>query len=382
MRIQRSLTLPKQSFFLLGPRGTGKSTWLKESLPHAYVFDLLDEGIYQKLLGAPSLFASELGGVPPSQWVVIDEVQRLPNLLNEVHRAIERQSRRFALCGSSARKLRRAGVNLLGGRALQRTMHPFTPAELGAPFELEAALRYGLLPIVLGSADKSGTLSSYAQLYLKEEIHGEALVRNLPGFSRFLPIAALLNGQVINVSNIARDVGVARVTVNGYLDILVDTLLCFRLSAYEAKLRVRERRHPKWYWCDPGVVRAIKGQLGPVTMEERGALFEGLVAQVIRASMDYYSAADHVHYWAPTEAVELEVDFLLTRGSRHVAVEVKSGHRSSSSWLKGLKAIQGLPGLKRRLVVYPQGPRLSLGDGIEGIPLQLFSQWLRDGQLF
>jgi len=376
------LTLPKQSFFFLCPRGTGKSTWLKESLPQAHVFDLLDEGLYQKYLGAPSLFAAELKTLPSSGWVVIDEIQRLPNLLNEVHRAIEDQGRRFALCGSSARKLRRAGVNLLGGRALQRTMHPFTPSELGSDFDLDSALRYGLLPIVLSSTDKSGTLASYAQLYLKEEIHGEALVRNLPGFSRFLPIAALLNGQVINVSNIARDVGISRVTVNGYLDILVDTLLCFRLPAYEANLRVRERRHPKWYWCDPGVVRAMKAHSGPVAMEEKGALFEGLVAQVIRASMDYYSAADKLHYWAPTEAAEMEVDFLLTRGSRHVAVEVKSGHRPSSSWVKGLKAIQGLPGLKRRLVVFPQGPRLSLGDGMEGIPLHLFSQWLKDGKLF
>lgn len=382
MRIQRPLTLPKRSFFLLGPRGTGKSTWLKESLSHSYVFDLLDEAVYQKFLGAPALFAAEVGGVDPSRWIVVDEIQRLPNLLNEVHRAIENQGRRFALCGSSARKLRRAGVNLLGGRALQRTMHPFTPVELGEHFDSERALRYGLLPIVFASADKPGTLASYTQLYLKEEIQGEALVRNLPGFARFLPIAALLNGQVINVSNIAREVGVARVTVNGYLDILVDTLLCFRLSAYEAKLRVRERRHPKWYWCDPGVVRAMKESNGPVVMEERGALFEGLVAQVIRASMDYYSAADKVHYWAPTEAAEMEVDFLLTRGSRHVAVEVKSSPRPSSSWVKGLKAISGLTGLKRRLVVYPQGPRMALGDGIEGVPLFLFSQWLREGNLF
>lgn len=382
MRIQRPLTLPKQSFFLLGPRGTGKSTWLKESLSRAHVFDLLDEAIYQKFLGAPALFAAKCGGVDPSRWIVVDEIQRLPNLLNEVHRDIESHGRRFALCGSSARKLRRAGVNLLGGRALQRTMHPFTPAELGDHFDSERALRYGLLPIVLNSADKPGTLASYTQLYLKEEIQGEALVRNLPGFARFLPIAALLNGQVINVSHIAREVGVARVTVNGYFDILVDTLLCFRLSAYEAKLRVRERRHPKWYWCDPGVVRAMKGSNGPVVMEERGALFEGLVAQVIRASMDYYSAADKVHYWAPTEAAEMEVDFLLTRGSRHVAVEVKSSPRPSSSWVKGLKAINGLTGLKRRLVVYPQGPRMALGDGIEGVPLILFSQWLREGNLF
>ncbi|MBK8872299.1 MAG: ATP-binding protein [Elusimicrobia bacterium] len=382
MKIHRPLTLPKQSFFLLGPRGTGKSTWLKESLSQAHVVDLLDETVYQRCLADPSVFQAEVGGQPPSRWIVVDEIQRLPNLLNEVHRAIESSGRRFALCGSSARKLRRTGVNLLGGRALQRFMHPFTPAELGDAFDVDQALRFGLLPVVLGSTAKAETLVSYAQLYLKEEIQGEALVRNLPGFARFLPIAALLNGQVLNVSNIARDAAVARPTVHGYLDILVDTLLCFRLPAFEAKLRVRERRHPKWYWCDPGLVRAMKRQDGPLTMEERGSLFEGLVAQLIRASMDYNSAADHVHYWAPAEAADVEVDFLLTRGARHVAVEVKSGPRPSPSWVRGLKAIQGLPGLTRRLVVYPQGPKMALGDGIEGVSLAQFSQWLREGKLF
>lgn len=382
MKIHRPLSLPKQSFFLLGPRGTGKSTWLKESLPQAHVVDLLDETVYQRCLADPSVFQMEVGAQPPSRWIVVDEIQRLPNLLNEVHRAIESQGHRFALCGSSARKLRRAGVNLLGGRALQRVMHPFTPAELGDDFDVDQALRFGLLPVVLGSTAKAETLVSYAQLYMKEEIQGEALVRNLPGFARFLPIAALLNGQVLNVSNIARDAAVARPTVHGYLEILVDTLLCFRLPAFEAKLRVRERRHPKWYWCDPGLVRAMKRQGGPLTMEERGPLFEGLVAQLIRASMDYYSAADQVHYWAPAEAADVEVDFLLTRGGRHVAVEVKSGRRPSPSWVRGLKAIQGLPGLKRRLVVYPQGPKMALGDGIEGVPLSQFSQWLHDGKLF
>jgi predicted AAA+ superfamily ATPase len=382
MKINRSLTAPKQTFFLMGPRGTGKSSWLKEMFPRAHTFDLLDESVYQKFLADPSLFSAELGGGDSSQWVVVDEIQRLPNLLNEVHRAIENKGRRFVLCGSSARKLRRSGVNLLGGRALQRTMHPFTLTEMGDHFDVDTALRYGLLPVVFGSTEKSDTLTSYAQLYLKEEIQGEAAVRNLPGFARFLPIAALLNGQVLNVSNIARDVGIARATVDGYLAILVDTLLCFRLSAFEAKLRVRERRHPKWYWCDPGVVRAMKGQTGPLAVEERGALFEGLVAQSIRAAMDYHRAADRVHYWAPTESQGIEVDFLLTQGSRHVAVEVKSGQRPSSSWLKGLRAIDGLPGLKRRLVVFPKGPPLDLGNGIQGISLAVFSQRLKEGNLF
>lgn len=382
MDIIRDLKEPKQSFFLLGPRGTGKSTWLKTVLPQAHRFDLLDESVYQKFLSDPSLFSAELALLPPSRWVVVDEIQRLPQLLNEVHRAMEARAQRFALCGSSARKLHRAGVNLLGGRALRRVMHPFTPKELGKSFDINDALRFGLLPVVWSSLEKEDTLFSYAHLYLKEEIQGEALVRNLPGFARFLPIAALLNAQILNISNIARDAAVARPTVHGYLEILEETFLCFRLSAYEAKLRVRERRHPKWYWCDPGIVRAMKRQRGPVTLEERGALFEGLVAQSIRAAIDYHHAADDVHYWAPTEGPEMEVDFLLTLGSKRVAVEVKSGTRPMSSWLKGLKAIAPLPGLTRRLVVYPQGPRLALGEGIEAVSFTQFFHWLHEGTLF
>jgi uncharacterized protein len=176
--------------------------------------------------------------------------------------------------------------NLLAGRALHRSMHPFLPEELDVRFDLEHALQYGLLPVVCDSDAKAETLAAYAQFYLKEEIQAEALVRNLPGFARFLPVAALFHGQTINVSTIARDTGVARTTVSGYLDILEETLLCFRLPAYEARLRVRERKHPKWYWCDSGIVRAMKRSFGPVVPEERGPLFEGLVAQMIRVYRD------------------------------------------------------------------------------------------------
>jgi len=174
----------------------------------------------------------------------VDEIQRLPNLLNEVHRFIEEKRLRFVLCGSSARKLKRAGVNLLAGRVLRRFMHPFVPAELGKRFDLEKALRFGLLPVVWDSAEKEETLAAYTQMYLKEEIQAEALVRNLPGFARFLPLAALFNSQVINTTNIARESGVARTTVTGFLEILEETLLCFKVPAYEARLRVRERKLP------------------------------------------------------------------------------------------------------------------------------------------
>ena len=274
---------PGQSLFLLGVRGVGKSTWARRQFPDASHIDLLDEARYQDYLADPSLFAADLQSAPPGSWVVVDEIQRLPNLLNEVHRHIEDRRLNFALLGSSARKLKAAGVNLLAGRALRKIMHPLTPAELGDDFDLEAALDTGTIPLVWVAGERRPVLESYVRLYLREEIRAEGLVRNLPGFARFLPIAALYHGQVVNISGIARDCGVARTTVQGYLDILEDTLLAFRLPAFQPRLRVRERRHPKLYWVDPGLVRAVKKLHGPIAPEERGALLEGWVLHLLRA---------------------------------------------------------------------------------------------------
>ncbi len=309
--INRIFNAPDQSFFLMGPRGSGKTTWLKAAFPDAHWIDLLSEDVYQRLLANPGLFAQELRPLQAGSWVVVDEIQRLPNLLNEVHLFIEEKRLLFVLCGSSARKLKRAGVNLLAGRALRRFMHPFVPEELGADFDLDEALGVGTLPIVWDSFNRPEVLEAYAQLYLKEEIQAEALVRNLGGFARFLPLAALFHGQVVNVTNIAREAEVARTTVSGYLDILEETLLCFRLPAYEAKARVRERKLPKWYWCDPGIVRAMKRASGPVLAEERGTLFEGLVAQTLRAYRDYRGICDDIFYWSTAGSSRVEARILL-----------------------------------------------------------------------
>ena len=381
MILSRIIKAPEQSFFLLGPRGSGKSTWLRATFPDAHVIDLLSEETYQRLLANPGHFADELRAVPTGRWVIVDEVQRLPNLLNEVHRFMEEKRLNFVLCGSSARKLKRAGVNLLAGRALHRAMHPFVPEELGAHFELEEVLRYGSLPIVWDSSAKQETLSAYARLYLKEEIQAEALVRNLPGFARFLPIVALFHGQTVNVTNIAREAGVARTTVTGYLDVLEETLLCFRLPAYEAKLRVRERKLPKWYWCDPGIMRAMKRATGGVAPEERGALFEGMVAQLLRAYKDYRGICDEMYYWAPSGRSRTEVDFLLVQGAEFVAVEVKSGNTFTETWCKGLRAVSQLKGLRRRIIVYPRGPILRTRDGIDVFPFQHFADQLAGNSL-
>jgi predicted AAA+ superfamily ATPase len=376
----RRLTPPNQSFFLLGPRGSGKSTWLRTNFPDAYVVDLLSEEHYQRLLAQPGRFADELRAIEPGRWVVVDEIQRLPALLNEVHRFGEEKRLRFALCGSSARKLKRAGVNLLAGRALPRAMHPFVPEELGEHFDLEAALRYGLLPIIWDSPERDETLAAYARLYLKEEIQAEAAVRNLPGFARFLPIAALYHGQTVNTSNIAREAGVARTTVTGYLEILEETLLCFRVPGFEAKLRVRERKLPKWYWCDAGLVRAMRGSRGAIVPEERGALFEGLVAQLLRAYRDYTGMCDSISYWS-AEQRSTEVDFVLTTGNEHVAIEVKSGANVTEKWFSGLRAMAPLAGLRRRIVVYPAGPTLRTREGIEVMSFAALAKVLAAGSL-
>lgn len=376
MLVPRVLKPPQSTFFLLGPRGTGKSTWLRMTFPEVHRTDLLSEETFQRLLANPGLFASELRAFPEGSWVIIDEVQRLPNLLNEVHRFIEERGLRFVLCGSSARRLKGAGTNLLAGRALRRFMHPFVPGEMGDRFVLEEALRFGLLPVVWSAGDREETLRAYAQLYLKEEIQAEAVVRNLSGFARFLPISALFHAQTINMANIARDAGVARTTVAGYIEILEDTLLCFRLPAFEAKLRVRERKLPKLYWVDPGIVRAMKQSRGNVSTEERGVLFEGLVAQMIRAYQAYGGLCDGFFYWSPAETTETEVDFLLARGAEFVAIEVKSGMNFVPSWCRGLRAITGLKGLTRRLVVYPGGPALRTEDDIEVLPFLSFTDLL------
>jgi predicted AAA+ superfamily ATPase len=381
--IRRRLTPPAQSFFLFGPRGAGKSTWVREELPGAQRIDLLDEARYQSYLAYPGQFADELRALPAGSTVCVDEIQRVPNILNEVHRFIEERRMRFVLCGSSARKLKQQGTNLLAGRAVRRQLHPFVPAELGEAFDLKRILTYGSLPVIWQSPSPRDALIAYAQMYLREEIQAEALVRSLPGFARFLPIAALFHGQTLNTASLARDAEVARTTVNGYLDILDDTLLTFRLPAYEARMRVREKKHPKLFWVDAGIVRAIRRHLGEPSTEEIGALFEGWVANLLRTHGDYDDELfDEWFYWAPAEAARTEVDFVLRRGRDWLAIEAKSGTKAGPDTLRGLRAIRDLPRLARRVLVH-QGRRSSVtSDGIEVWPVARLLEALQEKTLW
>jgi predicted AAA+ superfamily ATPase len=372
----------RQSFFLFGPRGVGKSTWARQCWPAARRIDLLDEGLYQAYLVDPETFAAEMRTLSQREWVVVDEIQRLPGLLNQVHRFIEESRLRFVMLGSSARKLKTSGTNLLAGRALKKTMYPLLPEELGADFSLERVLTFGSLPVITQAESKEEALRAYVELYLKEEIRAEALVRNLGGFSRFLPIAALFHSQVINTAALARDAGVARTTVNGYMDILEDTLLAFRLPALETRLRVRERKHPKLYWIDPGLVRAIKKHTGSLASEERGALLEGWVAVLLKAYGEIGGIQDEMYYWAPAESRQTEVDFILKRGREYLAIEVKSGARISNRELAGLRAVKDLPQIARRILLYNGKREMKTADGIDIWPISIFTRVLATGRLW
>lgn len=375
----RALKLPTDSFFLFGARGTGKTTLLERALKPDFSVELLSQENFILYSGDPGLFRRQLETLPPGAWVWVDEIQVLPQLLNEVHWAIEKKQLKFALSGSSARKLKKAGVNLLGGRAESKTLYPFIPSELGPDFNLEQVIQYGSIPLVFAAADKKQRLKSYVHSYLREEIQTEALVRDLPAFVRFLKVAALLHAQTLSLSSVARDVGVKRPSVENYFSILEDTLLAHRLEPFEAELRVKERKHPKFYWIDPGLVRALREDWGQDSPEEYGRYFEGLVFILLKAAQSYFGAFDEIYYWATKD---VEVDFLIKNGRQLTAIEAKSSTRFRPEDLKGLKSIKGLSRLNKRILVKPSGPDQKLEDGIEVLSFQTFQERLLKQTLF
>ncbi len=277
--IQRRLAPPTRSFFLFGPRGVGKSTWLRSSFPEAVFFDLLESRLYLEFARDPGVLEALIGKRPEGTWIVVDEIQKVPDLLDEVHRLMESRRWRFVLCGSSARKLRRKATNLLGGRALTRRLEGFSYGELGRDYDLDLSLQWGTLPSVhFGRKDAADLLNSYVHTYIREEIREEGIVRSVPPFVRFLGIAGLANGQLVNFQNIARDAAVPRSTVDVYFSILEDTLLAHFLPAYRPNLKVRERAGPKLYWFDPGVARAAAGLLfDPVDRIWKGTALETVI---------------------------------------------------------------------------------------------------------
>jgi len=350
----RRYVAPDHTFFLFGPRGTGKTTWLKQVLPDALWFDLLRTQVVLELSRKPDSFRQQVEALPRGRWVVIDEVQRMPALLNEVQALIgDRGSAyRYALSGSSARKLKRLDVNLLAGRAINRQFFPLAASELRYDVDLERVLRFGMLPQVHAEPEHAvDILDAYVANYVREEILQEALVRNLDSFARFLEVAALMNGQVVNVAGIARDAAVARPTVQGYFATLQDTLIGFWLPAWRRRAKVKEVASPKFYLFDAGVARALAGRLRePLDGLERGFLLETWMLHELRAATASLNAGGQLHYWrTPTGT---EVDFIWTRAGRAVGIEVKAASTWRPEYSSALKSLVEQGVLKRAHGVY------------------------------
>lgn len=378
----RQLTLPERSFFLLGPRGTGKTTWLRHVLPKALWFDLLRTQTFLSLSHQPELFRQQVEAMPRGSWVVVDEVQRLPALLNEVHALIAEHGRayRFALSGSSARKLRRLDVNLLAGRAINRQFFPLTSAELGHRFDLDQVLRFGLLPQIQTDPDYAlDGLEAYVSNYLREEIQQEALVKRLDSFARFLQIAALMNGQIVNVAGLSRDAAVSRPTVQGYFETLTDTLIGFWLPAWQRRAKVKEVASPKFYLFDPGVARALAGRSRePLDGSERGFLLETWVLHELRATLACQNLGGDLRYWRTPSGSE--VDFIWPCGSRAVGIEVKAATTWRSEFSTPLKGLIADGIIKTGFGIYTGTAELKDG-AVRVLPLKTFFKELAAGKV-
>ena len=373
--IERVLSLPfllqKKSHFLFGPRQTGKTSLVRHSLTGVRSYDLLDNSVYLSLSQNPSRISQELD--PRDEIVVVDEIQRLPVLLNEVHRLIEERSIRFLLTGSSARKLRRGGVNLLGGRARTKYMHPLTYRELGNQFNLFKAIERGLLPSIYLSDDPHADLEAYTGSYLQQEIVAEGVTRNVPAFSRFLKVAALCNGTVVNFTNVSNDAQVPRTTVYEYFEILKDTLLLYELPSWRKSKKRKPLTSSKYYFFDVGVVAALQGRQFRPGTPEFGEAFETVLMHELVSYRDYISG-ESLSYWRSTSG--FEVDFIL---GDHTAVEVKAKENVSANDLKSLRALAEEKKLKRYLCV-SLGPRRRNLENMTILPLREFLEalWNRE----
>lgn len=364
----RLIQPPKQkSFFLFGPRGTGKTTWVKAAFPGAVYLDLLAAELFNDLLANPQ----RLGNYIPKRYagqVIIDEIQRIPELLHEVHRLIETTNIAFVLTGSSARKLRKKGHNLLGGRALTYFMHPLTAHELGADFDLTRSLCFGQLPSSYREADPKQYLESYATSYIEQEVFQEGLTRNLSAFARFLETASFSQGAVLNTSEVARESAIERKVVENYFTILEDLLIGYRLPPFTKRAKRRLVAHPKFYFFDTGVYRAIR-PMGPLDMPEaaEGAAAESLFFQDLLAINDSLHLGYTLYYYRT--ATGLEVDFVAYGEKGIRAFEVKRTGRISSETMRGLRHFSKEYPAATCFLVYG-GNRIMREGNIEILPIE------------
>ena len=354
------------SFFLFGPRGTGKTSWLKEAVPTGFYIDLLNQDTFFSLTQDPHQIVQM---IPKNfkDWIIIDEVQKIPALLNEVHRMIEEGGYKFILTGSSARSLKRKGTNLLAGRALYHKMFPLTVQELGADFDIAKSLKFGHLPTIHHKdVSPEDYLKSYIHVYLREEVMQEGLTRNIGAFTRFLHAASFSQGSTLNVTKIAKETGVERKTVEDYFQILEDLLLAWRIPVFTKRAKRTPVAHPKFYYFDVGVYRALR-PMGPFDLPEEaeGPALESLVLQELQAINHYYALDYEIFFWRTVD--QLEIDFVLYGPKGLIGIEVKRASKIDTKDLKGLKAFQSDYPTAKLYLFYGGSKRLYI-DNIEVIP--------------
>lgn len=367
----RFFNAPNSSFFLFGPRGTGKSTWISKHYKNALWIDFLDPESIRRYKSRPERLREVIDANKDKCVIVLDEIQRVPEVLTVVHSIIEKkENKQFILTGSSARKLKKAGVDLLAGRAVIRHMHPFMASELDGAFDLNKALRIGLLPLVLDSAIPKDVLAAYATTYLQEEVQAEGLVRNIGNFARFLEIVSFSHGSLLNVTNISKECEVERKTISSYISILEDLLLSFCVPIFTKRAKRKLSAHPKFYLFDSGVFHSLRPR-GPLDNQDEmnGAALEGLVAQHLRAFLAYSNREGKLYFWRTKNGVE--VDFVLYGPDLFVAIEVKNATKVSSKDVNHLKSfIEDYPEAKP-LLLYRGNERIMV-DNILCIPCEEF----------
>lgn len=371
--------LLKESYFLWGPRQSGKSTFLRSNFPYSKYYDLLLSSEFRRIVKNPELIKQEFEAFSEEekkkiQPIIIDEVQKIPELLDVIQWMMVNLGTRFILCGSSARKLKRGHGNLLGGRALRSVMHPLTFNEI-PDFSIEKALNRGLLPKIYLSNHYEELLKSYIGDYLKEEILEESLVRNIVAFSNFLDVVALSNGEIINYNNIARECGVSSPAVKEYFQILIDTLLGYYIPAYTKTIKRRAIHAPKFYMFDVGVVNTLakRGYIEQGS-ELFGKAFEHFILMELVAYSDYSCKNFPISYWRSASGIE--VDFIV---DNRIAIEVKSSNQTNSHHTKNIRLLKEEALLERYIIVSFDKNKRVTNEGIEIYPWELFLKDLWDG---
>jgi len=375
-RIQKIVLPENRSAFLWGPRKTGKTTLLKKHFPNAFWVDLLDFDFYFSLNQKPSSLRDMIRA-QKSKLVIIDEVQKIPLLMDEIHWLIENLGYSFIMSGSSARKLRRGNVNLLGGRAWRYELYPLVSRELG-DFDLNRTLVSGFLPSHFLSPNSEMDLKSYTNDYLKEEIQAEALTRNLPAFSRFLKSAALTNGMLLNYSNAAREAGVAVKTIREYYQILEDTLIGRQLPPWKKSKKRRLIETAKFFFFDVGIVSSLLGYRSIIPgTNEYGRFFEHFILQECWAYRHYSRKDFPISFWRTASGAEVD----LVLGDAEVAIEIKSSENAGSIRTKGLHLFQEENKIKKKIIVSRDPIPRKLDSGIHILPWKTFCDQLWDGDI-